>query len=50
MLTNPYVISSCRIGGLGYAIYKCATAESVSERAIRKHNAAMETQKNILMN
>jgi TP901 family phage tail tape measure protein len=45
MLTNPYVLAAAAFAGLGYAIYKCATAESVSERAIRKHNAAMETQK-----
>lgn len=50
MLTNPYVLAAAAFAGLGYAIYKCATAESDSERAMRKHNAAMETQKNILMN
>lgn len=45
MLTNPYVLAAAAFAGLGYAIYKCATAESDSERAMRKHNAAMETQK-----
>jgi TP901 family phage tail tape measure protein len=45
MLTNPYVLAAAAFAGLGYAIYKCATAESVSERAMKKHNAAMETQK-----
>ena len=50
MLTNPYVLAAAAFAGLGYAIYKCATAESDSERAMKKHNAAMETKKNILMN
>ena len=45
MLTNPYVLAAAAFAGLGYAIYKCATAESDSERAMKKHNAAMETQK-----
>lgn len=45
MLTNPYVLAAAAFAGLGYAIYKCATAESVSERAMRKHNAVMEAQK-----
>lgn len=45
MLTNPYVLAAAAFAGLGYAIYKCATAESDSERAMRKHNAAMENQK-----
>lgn len=45
MLTNPYVLAAAAFAGLGYAIYKCATAETDSERAMRKHNATMETQK-----
>lgn len=45
MLTNPYVLAAAAFAGLGYAIYKCATAENVSERAMRKHNATMEAQK-----
>lgn len=45
MLTNPYILAAAAFAGLGYAIYKCATAESDSERAMKKHNAAMETQK-----
>lgn len=45
MLTNPYVLAAAAFAGLGYAIYKCATAETASERAMRKHNATMETQK-----
>lgn len=45
MLTNPYVLAAAAFAGLGYAIYRCATAENVSEKAMRKHNAAMEAQK-----
>ncbi|WP_291577219.1 phage tail tape measure protein [Bacteroides sp.] len=45
MLTNPYVLAAAAFAGLGYAIYKCATAETDSERAMRKHNATIETQK-----
>lgn len=45
MLTNPYVLAAAAFAGLGYAIYRCATAETDSERAMRKHNATMETQK-----
>lgn len=45
MLTNPYVLAAAAFAGLGYEIYRCATAETDSERAMRKHNATMETQK-----
>ena len=45
MLTNPYVLAAAAFAGLGYAIYRCATAENVSEKAMGKHNAAMEAQK-----
>ena len=41
MLTNPYVLAAAAFAGLGYAIYRCATAETDSERAMRKHNATM---------
>lgn len=44
MLTNPYVLAAAAFAGLGYAIYKCATAETESEKAIRRHNTAIEEQ------
>lgn len=45
MLTNPYVLAAAAFAALGYAIYKCATAETVAEKATRMHNAALEAQK-----
>lgn len=44
MLTNPYVLAAAAFAGLGYAIYKVVTAETESEKAIRRHNTAIEEQ------
>ena len=45
MLKNPYVLAAAAIAGLAYGIYKLATAESETEKAIRETNNALETQK-----
>lgn len=42
MLTNPYVLAAAAVAALGYAIYKLATAESVAEKAARKHREEQE--------
>lgn len=45
MLKNPYVLAAAAIAGLAYGIYKLATAESETEKAIRETNNALEAQK-----
>lgn len=45
MLKNPYVLAAAAITGLAYGIYKLATAESDTEKAIRETNDALESQK-----
>lgn len=45
MLTNPYVLAAAAVAGLGYAIYKLATAETEAEKAVRSHNNAIRKQK-----
>ena len=45
MLKNPYVLAAATIAGLAYGIYKLATAESETEKAIRETNNALEAQK-----
>lgn len=42
MLANPYVLVTAAIVGLGYGVYKLATAETAAERATRKHQEAQE--------
>lgn len=42
MLTNPYVLAAAAFAGLGYAIYKCATAETAAEKAQRRFNATIK--------
>lgn len=44
MLKNPYVLAAAAIAGLAYGIYKLATAETETERAVRKTNEALEAQ------
>lgn len=44
MLTNPYVLAAAAFAGLGYAIYKVATAETEAERVQRRYNKAIEEQ------
>lgn len=44
MLKNPYVLAAAVIAGLAYGIYKLATAETETERAVRKTNEALEAQ------
>lgn len=46
MLKNPYVLAAAAVAGLAYGIYKLATAETETERAVRKTNEALEAQKN----
>lgn len=46
MLKNPYVLAAAAVTGLAYGIYKLATAESDTEKAIRETNDALEAQKN----
>lgn len=48
MLANPYVLAAAAIASVFYGIYKLITAESAAERATRKHNEALEEQKNLL--
>lgn len=45
MLKNPYVLAAAAVAGLAYGIYKLATAESETEKAIRETNNALEAQK-----
>lgn len=45
MMTNPYVLAAAAVAGLGYAIYKLATAETEVEKAVRSHNNAIRKQK-----
>ncbi|MCS2235605.1 tape measure protein [Bacteroides faecis] len=44
MLKNPYVLAAAAIAGLAYGIYKLATAETETERAVLKTNEALEAQ------
>ena len=44
MLTNPYVLAAAAFAGLGYAIYKCATAETEAERVQKRYNKVVEEQ------
>ena len=46
MLKNPYVLAAAAVAGLAYGIYKLATAETETERAVRKTNEALEAQEN----
>lgn len=46
MLKNPYVLAAAAVAGLAYGIYKLATAETETERAVRKTNEVLEAQKN----
>lgn len=48
MLTNPYILAAVAIAALCVGIYKLATAETASERAIRKRNEAIEEQKKLM--
>lgn len=41
-LANPYVLAAIAVGGLGYTIYKLATAETVAEKAVRRHREEQE--------
>lgn len=45
MLKNPYVLAAVAVAGLAYGIYKLATAESDTEKAIRTTNESLEAQK-----
>ena len=42
---NPYTIAAIAIAGLGFAIYKLVTAETVAERAHRTYNEELEKSK-----
>lgn len=42
MMTNPYVLAGVAVAALGYTVYKLATAETVAERAVRKHREEQE--------
>lgn len=42
MLTNPYVLAAAAFAGLGYAIYKVATADTEAERAQRRFNKTVK--------
>lgn len=42
MLKNPYVLAAAAIAGLTYGIYKLVTAETASEKAVRKHREEQE--------
>ena len=44
MLTNPYVLAAAAFAGLGYAVYKCATAETEAERVQKRYNKVVEEQ------
>lgn len=44
MLTNPYVLAAAAFAGLGYAVYKCATAETEAERVQKRYNKVIEEQ------
>ena len=46
MLKNPYVLVAAAIAALGFGIYKLATAENDTEKAIRETNDALEAQRN----
>ena len=46
MLKHPYVLAAAAVAGLAYGIYKLATAETETERAVRKTNEALEAQEN----
>ena len=46
MLKNPYVLTAAAIAALGFGIYKLATAENDTEKAIRETNDALEAQRN----
>ena len=46
MLKNPYVFAAAAVAGLAYGLYKLATAETETERAVRKTNEALEAQEN----
>lgn len=48
MLTNPYVLAAAAFAGLGYAIYKVATAETAAEKATRKHREEQERFQSVL--
>lgn len=45
MLTNPYVLAAAAFAGLGYAIYKCATATTAAEKAQKRFNATIRESK-----
>lgn len=42
MLTNPYILAAAAFAGLGYAIYKCATADTAAEKAQKRFNVTMK--------
>lgn len=42
MLTNPYVLAAAAFAGLGYAIYKCATADTAAEIAHKRFNKTIK--------
>ena len=42
MVANPYAALAAAVAGLGYAIYKAATAETAFERAQRRVNDAVD--------
>ncbi len=42
LVSNPYALLAAAVAGLGYAIYKAATAETAFERAQRRVNDAVD--------
>ena len=46
MLKNPYVLAAAAIAGLAYGIYKLATAETETERAVRKTSSWRYSRRN----
>lgn len=45
MLTNPYIAVAVAFAGLGYAVYKCATATTAAEKAQKRFNATIKESK-----